>query len=60
MEKFTVNNSYLSLIKILTVNESLTVNDISLTYEKTLKLQLVTTLSFPLKKAVNDLSSSAN
>ena len=60
MEKFTVNNSYLSLIKILTVNESLTVNDISLTYEKTMKLQLVTTLSLPLKKAVNDLSSSAN
>ena len=60
MEKFTVNNSYLSLIKILPVNESLTVNDISLTYEKTMKLQLVTTLSFPLKKAVNDLSSSAN
>ena len=60
MEKFTVNNSYLSLIKILTVNESLTVNDISLTYEKTMNLQLVTTLSFPLKKAVNDLSSSAN
>ena len=60
MEKFTVDNSYFSLIKILTVNESLTVNDISLTYEKTMKLKLVTTLSFPLTKAVNDLSSSAN
>ena len=34
MEKFNVDNSYFSLIKILTVNESLTVNDISLTYEK--------------------------
>ena len=60
MEKFTVDNSYFSLIKILTVNESLTVNDISLTYEKKMKLKLVTTLYFPLTKAVNDLSSSAN
>ena len=46
MKLFTVNNNYLPLIKILTVNEShnwnsLTVNDISLTCNKTIKSHLV-------------------